>query len=148
MSMETSPPKGFFPPLVWLVFAGALFCSGRGNIALILDTEWKRRAEAIVRGDPLKHFFLIFFLSFFIFLPFFCMQYAIWVRSLTTPSPGKKKKYIYPSNFVPACLLFQLLLAIISFFLINKPGVLCSLLYVGGSLAIYFRLTHFKGFRV
>ena len=38
--------------------------------------------------------------------------------------------YIYPLNFVPACLLFQFLLAIISFCLITNPGVLCSLFYV------------------
>ena len=49
--METAPQKGFFPPLVELVCADALFYSRHGNFALILDTEWKR-AEALVRGDP------------------------------------------------------------------------------------------------
>ena len=47
--METTPSEGFFPRLVC---AGALFCPGRGNFVLILDTEWKQRAEALVRSDP------------------------------------------------------------------------------------------------
>ena len=44
--METTPPKDFFPRLVKLISAGALFYLGRGNFALILDTEWEQRAEA------------------------------------------------------------------------------------------------------
>ena len=44
--METTPPKDFFPRLVKLISAGALFYLGRDNFALILDTEWEQRAEA------------------------------------------------------------------------------------------------------
>ena len=52
MLMGTSPPKGFFHRLIKLICASALFCLGRGNFVLILDTEWDHRAEAKDKKNP------------------------------------------------------------------------------------------------
>lgn len=110
--------------------AGALFSLGRVYFASVLDNGTGTTCWGACGRCPVWNTFLNVSSSFFL-----CKT-----RWQFPPN--------YPRNFVHACLLFQLLHAIISFCPYTFPKYLSpGFAYASEGLARYFGLIHLRGFR-